>query len=127
MITFKHTGNFKITTDFLSNAMKNPMFDILMRKYGDIGVTALSRNTPVDTGVASNSWSYRVQKTRSGFSLTWSNDDVTAPGGVPIVILLQYGHATTGGTFVQGYDFLNPTMKPIFDQLSQNLWEEVTK
>lgn len=125
MITFTHHGNFEKTTAFLK-AMQKPYFMPLLRKYAQYGLTELIRNTPLDTGVAASSWYASIETSNSGFKLIWSNADTT-PQGTPIVILLQYGHGTNGGTYVQGYDFINPTLKPIFDKLSADLWEEVTR
>lgn len=125
MITFTHRGNFNKTDKFL-RAMQKHNFDVILRKYAEYGLVQLMQNTPVDTGIASNSWKYEIEKSRSGFNITWSNTDVTIEG-TPIVILLQYGHGTGNGGYVQGYDFINPAMRPIFDKLSTDLWEEVTK
>lgn len=123
MITFRHRGNFKNAEKFLEkNSSIN--IDSILHRYGREGVDALAAATPVDTGETSKSWTYEVKKTRNGSSLTWSNTN--APGGVPVVILIQYGHATKGGTYVQGIDFINPVMKPIFDQIAKDIWKAVT-
>lgn len=126
MITFRHKGNFEKTTRFFNNSKKVSKFDSILNRYAQIGVLALRENTPIDTGLAASSWSYSIEKKPTGFSITWMNNDVTE-GGTPVVILLQYGHGTGNGGYVQGYDFLNPTMKPIFDSLSTDLWEEVIR
>jgi len=123
LITFKQKGDFSKTEAFLRKA-KSLNFRSILDKYGAQGVSALEQATPKDSGVTANSWRYDIATKRSGFSIVWSNSSMN--GGIPIVILLQYGHGTRGGTFVRGRDFINPTMKPIFDDISANLWKEVT-
>lgn len=123
MITFKHSGNFNNTERFFSKAGKLQLKDILSR-YGNIGISALASATPIDSGVTAGSWGYRVSVTRKGLRIIWTNSSIN--DGVPIVILLQYGHATRGGSYVQGRDFINPAIRPIFDQIAENLWKEVT-
>lgn len=124
MIVVKHKGDFEKTTKFL-NGVKKADFKSILSSYGKMGVDALSRATPVDTGLTSQSWSYDIYVTRKGFSITWSNSNVN--DGVPIAIVLQYGHATRSGGFVQGRDYINPAIKPVMDDIAENLWKEVTK
>lgn len=124
MFKFKHRGDFRLTEKFLTNAKKFQVKGILS-KYGEKGVSALSLATPKDTGLAAMSWSYEIKPSKRGYSLAWSNSNVES--GVPVVILIQYGHATQSGTFVQGRDFINPAITPILDQLSEQIWEEVSK
>lgn len=124
MIVVKHKGDFEKTTKFL-NGVKKADFKSILSSYGRMGVDALSRATPVDTGLTSQSWSYDIYVTRKGFSITWSNSNVN--DGVPIAIVLQYGHATRSGGFVQGRDYINPAIKPVMDDIAENLWKEVTK
>lgn len=123
MITFKHHGDFRATESFLRHASRRNYRSIL-ENYGREGVAALASATPKDTGKAASSWDYAVDKTVSGFRITWTNSNVE--GGTPVVILIQYGHGTRGGTFVEGRDFINPAIQPIFDRIATSLWKEVT-
>jgi hypothetical protein len=122
-IYFKQTGDFEKTLKYLDKLDSIDVFRILQR-YGDQGVVALSNATPLYTGLAASSWSYNITKGRNGYSITWYNSDVE--NGANVVILLQYGHGTKSGTWVEGRDYINPVMRPIFDQISENLWKEVT-
>jgi len=122
-ITFKHKGNFNNTERFLNNASRL-RFDSIFENFGAEGVRELSKATPVDTGETANSWSYHVQRTYKGYILSWSNSKMA--GQTPLVILLQYGHGTRGGTYVQGIDFINPALKPVMQNLADRLWKEVT-
>lgn len=124
MIVVKHRGSFKNTEAFLNRAMKKNYREIL-EKYAKKGVQALSSATPVDTGLTANSWDYEISYTKNAFSISWTNSNVV--NGVPIAIILQYGHATGGGGYVQGRDYINPALQPIFDQLAKEVWEEVTR
>jgi hypothetical protein len=92
--------------------------------YGRLGVDALAMATPVDTGLAASSWYYQIIDDRSGPTLSWFNDDIE--GGFSVVIGIQYGHGTRGGTYVQGRDFINPAIKPIFDSIAQDIWKKVS-
>jgi hypothetical protein len=125
MITITHQGNFEKTTSFLAR-LPNAPFKRILTQYGERGLVILRQNTPVDSGVTADSWGYEIQVKRGSMSLVWTNSHVT-PEGVPIVILIQYGHGTKGGAYIQGIDFINPIMVPLFEKLSGDLWEEVTK
>lgn len=124
MISFKHKGNFKMTEKFLTNASK---FEIsrIMKKYAQEGVRELSSATPVDTGETASSWNYTVKISKGSASITWTNSKMA--GGTPLVILLQYGHGTRNGGYVQGRDFINPAIRPIVDKIADEAWREVTK
>ena len=122
MITFKQSGNFKNTEKLLTSYNRSRHIQIL-EKYGQLGVDALSTATPIDSGLTKASWSYKVD-TRRGYKVSWSNSNVV--DGVPVVVFIQYGHGTADGTFVQGRDFINPAIQPIFDKLADALWKEVT-
>lgn len=111
--------------DTFAKKLVNLRLDNLANKYGQLGVEALSENTPVDTGRTAASWSYTFQRNSKGFSITWTNSN-TSPTGCPIVIFIQYGHTLPGGGYVQGVDIVNPAMKPIFENLAKKLWLEVT-
>lgn len=123
MIRFKHSGNFKITEKFLSNAGRREYMAVL-RKYGQAGVEALAAATPKETGETAASWSYEIVETRSGFSIFWSNSHENQ--GVNIALILQYGHGTGTGGYVQGIDYINPAIRPIFDEIANAAWKEVT-
>jgi hypothetical protein len=123
MITINHKGSFKVTERFMKNAIKfNPRS--VLDRYGKQGVVALSSATPEDTGLTSQSWDYAIKTTKRGYSLTWTNSNTVS--GIPVVILLQYGHGTRGGAYVQGRDFINPALRPILDKLSQDISKEVS-
>ena len=123
MFKIRHSGNFKNTERFFDKAPKREYLRIL-HSYGQEGVRALASATPKDTGETAAAWNYEVRSTRTGGYLIWTNSKVTSDG-TPIVILLQYGHATRHGGYVKGQDFINPTLKPIFDRLAEALWLEV--
>ena len=124
MIELNSVGSFKHTEKFLRSVSKLSLEQIL-DKYGRIGVDALWSATPQDSGITSTSWKYDVETTDDSFTITWSNSSMADT--VPIAILIQYGHATGTGGYVQGVDFINPAMKPIFDSIVDNLWNEVKK
>lgn len=123
MITFSHKGDFKKTYNFLKRAKKLSMDDL--REYGELGVEALSQATPRDSGRTAESWYYQIVQTKDGYSLEFLNSNVV--DGVPIAIIIQYGHGTGTGGYVQGRDYINPAIRPIFDDIARNLWKEVTK
>ena len=124
MIVIKHKGNFDKTEKFLKGASKIN-YKRVLEKYGKEGVQALSAATPVDSGLTANSWEYQINITKDKYSITWINTNVV--NGVPIAIILQYGHATKNGGFIQGQDYINPAIQPIFDKIADELWKEVTK
>lgn len=123
MISFKHKGNFEPTTKFLYKNRKINLNTVL-EKYGQIGVSELERATPKDTGKTSKSWGYRISITDRGASIVWTNSNVV--DGVPIAIILQYGHATRNGGYVKGRDYINPALQPVFDGILRDVWKEVT-
>lgn len=116
-------GNSNKTKEGLQRIQKGDIFSDLDR-YGRMGVDALSRATPVESGFSANSWDYIIIKNNKFPGIQWINTNVT-DDGTPIVILIQYGHATGSGSYVAGRDFINPTMRPIFDQISQDVWKKV--
>ena len=123
-IKFVQKGNFTRTSLFFEKC-KNLFKAGVLDQYGREGVVALSMATPVDTGKTAASWRYEVTNKPGELSITWINDNTTDTG-IPIVVLIQYSHGTRNGGFVQGRDFINPAMKPIFDKISNALWKEVT-
>lgn len=124
MIGFRHKGDFSKTTSFLTKLRQQRVFANL-DKYGKEGVEALASATPVDTGVTAKSWYYKIENTKTGTTLTFHNSNIQ--NGVPIAIVLQYGHATRNGGWVEGRDYINPTIQPIFDKIAEKAWGEVTK
>lgn len=125
MIRFKQRGDFKKTRIFLDKCRDIAGMDSIYETYGQKGVQALRDATPRDTGKTADSWDYKVTKLPSAIQITWTNSNRV--NGVPIAIILQYGHGTRNGGFVQGRDYINPTLQPIFDELANKLWREVTK
>lgn len=124
MITFSHKGNFSRTTRMLQKLSKGNYIRSILEKYAQIGVEALREATPVDTGKTAASWGYDISVSDDLCSITWTNSSQN--NGVPIVMLIQYGHGTGTGGYVQGRDFINPTMKPIFDKITEDVWKEVS-
>ena len=124
MIGFSQKGDFSKTTKFLTKLKQN--VDIsTFEKYGKKGVAALASATPVDSGLTANSWYYKIEKTNDSISLLFCNSNIQ--NGVPIAVILQYGHGTRNGGWVQGRDYINPAIQPIFDQIVKEAWGEVTK
>lgn len=124
MITFTEKGSFKNTERYLSKLSKMELARVL-NKYGSLGVNALSNATPVDSGLTSASWYFTIESKRGYHSIRWHNSHVE--DGVPIAVILQYGHGTGTGGYVQGRDYVNPAVRPIFDQIAAEAWKEVTK
>lgn len=124
MITFRHKGDFSKTIKFMENAKKAVRLADL-DKYGREGVVALASATPVDTGRTANSWYYEIVTKDGSATITFYNSNIQ--NGVPIAIILQYGHGTRNGGWVQGRDYINPAIRPIFDKIAKQAWEEVTK
>lgn len=124
MISFRQKGDFSNTTKFLEkakNVFRNNKFD----KYGQQGVAALASATPKDSGETANSWYYTIKKTASGVTISFNNKHIEQ--GVPIAIILQYGHGTGTGGWVEGRDYINPAIRPIFDKIADEAWKEVTR
>lgn len=121
-IRFRQKGDFRKTENFLKN-LKNKRFLQKLDRYGQMGVEALSAATPVDSGTTASSWYYKITQTDYMTTVTWSNSNVNK--GVNIAIILQYGHSTGTGGYVEGRDYINPAMKPIFDELAEKMWKEV--
>lgn len=124
MISFRHKGDFSKLTSFLEKAKQTVRIGDLDR-YGREGVSALASATPVDSGKTAASWYYEIQQSPGSVTITFNNSHVNA--GVPIAIILQYGHGTGTGGWVQGRDYINPAIQPIFDKIANDAWREVTK
>ncbi len=124
MITFRQKGDFSKLTRYLEKAKSVVKLSDL-DKYGKEGVTALASATPVDTGLTASSWSYEIKHGNGTVSISFKNSNIQ--NGVPIAIILQYGHGTRNGGWVQGRDYINPAIQPIFDKIANDAWREVTK
>lgn len=124
MITFKEKGNFSKLNTYLEKIKESIKIGNL-DKYGRDGVAALSSATPKETGKTASSWYYEIKRENSSVSINFNNTNINK--GVPIAIILQMGHATRNGGWVEGIDYINPALKPIFEQLANEAWEEVTK
>lgn len=124
MIRFRHKGDLSLTTSFLERAKQSVRLGFL-DKYGRAGVAALASATPVDTGLTASSWDYKIENKRGSVTISFFNSNIQ--NGVPIAIILQYGHGTRNGGWVEGRDYINPAIKPIFDQIVNEAWREVTK
>lgn len=124
MIKFRHKGNFANTTRYFERAKKGAHLRVLER-YGREGVAALSSATPFDTGLTARSWSYKIVYNRGRATISFHNSNIQ--NGVPIAIILQYGHGTGNGGWVQGRDYINPAIQPVFDKIANDAWREVTR
>ena len=124
MITFRQKGDFSKVTRFLERAKEVVHLGDLDR-YGREGVAALASATPVDTGLTANSWRYEIVNKKGVVEISFNNSNIQH--GVPLAIILQYGHGTRNGGWVQGRDYINPAIQPIFDRIANDMWREVTK
>lgn len=124
MISFRQKGDFSKLTRFLERAKEAVHLGDL-DAYGREGVAALASATPVETGKTANSWYYEITHDKDSATITFKNSNIQ--NGVPIAIILQYGHGTRNGGWVQGRDYINPALRPIFDKIANNAWREVTK
>lgn len=124
MITFRHKGDFSKLTRYFEK-MRNAIRLGILDKYGREGVAALASATPVESGQTASSWHYEIEHKNGSTSIIFSNSHVNQ--GVPIAIILQYGHGTGTGGWVQGRDYINPAIQPVFDKIANEVWREVTK
>lgn len=124
MITFRHRGDLSKTKRYLERAKEAVRLGDLDR-YGREGVAALASATPVDSGLTANSWYYEIKREKESATISFKNSNIQ--NGVPIAIILQYGHGTRNGGWVQGRDYINPAIQPIFDRITNEAWREVTK
>lgn len=122
VITISQKGSFAKTLKFLKKIQSASFFKT-MEKYGEMGVQALRDATPKDTGKTSESWAYEIHQTDAGVSINWTNSNNNH--GVYIAVLIQYGHGTRNGGYVQGRDYINPAMVPVFEKIANELWNEV--
>jgi hypothetical protein len=124
MLKITHKGDFSKTIKYMSN-VKNVIARANLDKYGERGVNALKAATPVDTGLTRDSWYYEIRTGKNKTILSFKNSNIQ--NGVPIAIILQYGHGTRNGGWVEGRDYINPAIQPIFDSITNDAWEEVTR
>lgn len=115
-------GSFKNLERFIKRAMKKDIYAQL-DAYAQAGVDALRSATPVDSGITSASWSYEIDDSRGRYTIAWKNSNINK--GVPIAIILQFGHGTGTGGYVAGRDYINPAIKPTFDKISEKVWQAV--
>lgn len=124
MISIRQKGDFAMTEKFLKKSFGRYYLAVL-EKYAQQGVAALSAATPVDSGLTSISWDYEIVQNDDGVSIVWNNSNVN--NGVNIAIILQYGHGTRNGGYVQGRDYINPALQPVFERMAEAAWKEVTE
>lgn len=124
MISFRQKGDFSKLNKYLERLKETVKLGDL-DKYGREGVAALSSATPRDTGETASSWYYEIKRQNGSVSITFNNSNVNE--GVPIAIILQYGHGTRGGGWVEGRDYINPAIQPLFDRIASDAWKEVTR
>ena len=124
MISFRQKGDFSKLNRYLERVKESAKIGVL-DKYGREGVAALASATPVETGKTANSWYYEIKRQNGSVSIEFKNSNIK--DGVPIAVILQYGHGTGTGGWVQGRDYINPAIQPIFDKIADSAWKEVTK
>ena len=124
MIKIRQKGDFKKLTSFFERAKEGLDIGVL-DKYGRKGVAALSSATPVDTGLTASSWFYKIENKNGVAKIEFHNSNIQ--NGVPIAVILQYGHGTRNGGYVVGRDYINPAIQPVFDELAKNAWKEVAR
>jgi hypothetical protein len=125
MIKFRHIGNFNNTEKFFNKVLKsNPR--AILESHAREGVAALSAATPKDTGLTADSWNYEIKVSGRGYDIIWTNSNVPVGSNVPLVVLIQYGHGTPSGVYVEGRNFINPALKPIVEVIVSDLWKEVS-
>lgn len=123
--SFESSGSFSNLERFLAASSRGNTIGAVLERCGKEGVQALAAATPLDSGETRNSWNYEVKKSRGSYQLIWTNSHITVDGD-PVAIILQYGHGTGTGGYVQGRDYINPAMRPIFDSIAEKVWKAVT-
>ena len=123
MISFTVKSSYK-TDKYLRKLSANKL-DSILQKYGKVGVDALMHATPIDSGRTAQSWDYEIEYGDGSATIVWTNSNIN--DNVSIAMILQYGHGTGTGGYVQGIDYINPAMRPVFDNLAKDAWEEVTR
>ena len=122
-VKFEVSGGFTKTKRFL-NRMKRREYLNVLDEFGRDGVQALRNATPIDSGATAEAWDYEIKRTRDYTEIVWTNSNIN--DGVPIAVILQYGHGTGTGGYVQGRDYINPAIRPIFDKIAEKAWKVVT-
>lgn len=123
MISATSPGNFDKTTKFLEFLKRGDMYNDL-EQYGQRGVDALASATPRDTGETAQSWGYNIGRKKGKVTISWFNTHRV--DGVNIAVIIQYGHGTGTGGYVQGTEYINPAIRPIFDKIAEDVWRQVT-
>ncbi len=124
IVTIKQKGQFKKTNEFLNFLGKGDYYKGLA-VIAQTGVQALKEATPKDTGFTASAWYYEINRTKDGLKITWNNSNVN--NGVNIAMLIQMGHGTAQGVYIEGVDYINPALKPVFDAIGAKVWEEVVR
>lgn len=124
MISFRSKGDFSKATRYFEQLSKISNLEQVLSKYGQMGVSALASATPTDTGLTASSWYYEIEHQNGGVTLSFKNSNVNK--GVNIAIIIQYGHGTGTGGWVEGRDYINPAIQPVFDKIAEDAWREVT-
>lgn len=124
MISIKSIGDFDKTEKFLENIEKERYINDVLDRYAQEGVRALAEATPIDSGLTASSWDYEIEKSSNGYIIHWLNRNINK--NVNIAIILQMGHGTGTGGYVQGIDYINPAMRPVFDKIVDEVWKGVT-
>ena len=124
MLTFREKGNFEKLNTFFEK-MKDVVNVSCLDEYGKKGVEALRQATPKDTGKTADSWFYEIKRSKESVSISFNNSNIN--DGVPIAVILQYGHGTRNGGWVEGRDYINPAIQPVFDEIAEEAWKEVNK
>ena len=124
MITFRQKGDFSKASRYLERLKEAAKLGVLA-KYGREGVAALASATPTETGLTASSWTNEIERKGSSVSIVYKNSNINK--GVPIAVILQYGHGTGTGGWVQGRDYINPAIQPVFDRIADEAWKEVTR
>lgn len=122
-ITYSCKGDFKKTETFLKKSVELRVEEL--DTYGQQGVDALSKATPIDTGLTASSWYYEIKHSNNSVTIEWKNSNVV--DGVPIALIIQLGHGTRNGAYVQGIDYINPALKPVFESIANNAWNEINR
>lgn len=123
MLTIVDSGSFKKLQSFLNSASKADIMSVL-RSYGQEGVNALAAMTPSESGLTAHSWGYEVDQRAGAYYISWTNTDIE--NGFPVAIMLQYGYGTGTGGYIQGRDYINPAIRPVFDKIADKAWKAVT-
>ena len=125
-IVIKNQGSFKKTLAYMIRASR-ALTDTNLDVYGKRGVEALSSATPSDTGETSESWNYKIVRERFSVKIVWTNSKTIGDENVPLAVLLQYGHADKSGAWVEGLDYINPALRPIFEEIASKIWKEASE